>query len=273
VVGSPTVLNNGGSVGQALINNNYIYGARTRGAAEIINNSGRVDKASVSNNNIILEEGSSEASNQPQATADTPPLVAPYFAGRTGQFIRTRGENTDLYAVENDVSGNVTFLDNSGSLDGTSISGNHINSTNQILNNSGQADHMYIANNDVRQTVTNYQSDSSGGSETIPSDMLNGHRVQNRNGTFHSAISLSPTVPIRPDYVTVALKGKNFLGVYFDSDPRIGKLRQVPIAGYTIMKLIRPSVPLKIVVFQSQPDCLCEGIISWGMSNNTAQAR
>ena len=187
------------------------------------------------------------------------------------------GENSDLYFVGNTASGNV-FLDNSGRLDRTSVSDNHISSTNRcgatlMINNSGQSDHIYITNNDLQRTVPGNKPDSSRGNEAIPSGVLNGHGIQLKDGTFASAISLSLTAPIKSDYVTVALKGKNLLGFFVESNPRIGELKQVPIAGYVIVKLIRPSGPLKIVVYRSQPDCLCEGIISWGMSSDTAQAR
>ena len=267
------MLDNAGGVGQAFVDRNFISGTSRAGSAQIIENSGRIGVASVTNNTIQPSEGSNSGSNQPRSTADSPPSVASFYKIGGGAFIRTWGENSGLYIVENTAIGNV-FLDNSGRLDSTSISDNHVSSTNRpraplMINNSGETDHIYISNNDVQRN----KSDNSWGNEAIPSGVLNGHGIQLRDGTFASAISLSTTVPIKPDYITVALKGKNLLGFSVDLNPKTGELRQVPIAGYTVVKLIRTSGPLKIVVFQSQPDCLCEGIISWGMSNNSAQAR
>jgi hypothetical protein len=164
------------------------------------------------NNTIKPSEMSNSGSNRPQSTADSPPSVAPFYKVGGGAFIRTRGENSDLYFVENTANGNV-FLDNSGRLDRTSITDNHISSTNWpgaplTINNSGQTDHIYITNNDVQRTVPGNKSDSAWGNEAIPSGVLNGHGIQLRDGTFASAVPLSLTAPIKPGYVTWRSKGK-----------------------------------------------------------------
>ena len=272
------MLDNAGAVGQASVDRNLLSGPSRAASAQIIENSGRIGVASVTNNTIRASEGSNSGSNQPQSTADSPSPVPSLDRAGRGAFIRTTGENSDLWFVENTTSGDNVFLDNSGRLDRTAMSDNHISSTNRpggplIINNSGHGDRIYITNNNVERTYPDNKSESSWGNEAIPSGVLSEHAIQLRDGTFASSISLSLAAPIKPDYVTVALKGINLLGFFTGSNPRINELRQVPIAGYAITKLIRPSGPIKIVVHQSQPDCLCEGIISWGMSRNTAQAR
>jgi hypothetical protein len=158
------------------------------------------------------------------------------------------------------------------------ISGNHVHDNNPasgplLFNNSGQTDYIYINNNDVQGPVPGNNPNDSEGSAPIPLSILNQPGVQNRDGTYVTGISLSPAAPVNLEYVTIALKGLILLWFSVASEARIEKLRQEPMAGYTIVKLLRPVGRLEIVVAHSQPDCACEGLVSWRVSSDTAQGR
>jgi pimeloyl-ACP methyl ester carboxylesterase len=173
-----------------------------------------------------------------------------------------------------------TVLDNAGAIGEVSIGSNYFYNIRQsgtpaIINNSGQIGQASVLDNHIHledripiewshngPEIDGQLAAVSRSDMTIPVDLLNNHGVLSRYGTFVSGISFDEKVPTSLEYITVAIRGSNLLGFQV-----IGKqdraILQVPIAGYRIVKFVRPTVLFTLVIYHSQAVCYCEGMLSW----------
>jgi hypothetical protein len=196
VIGVTTVLDNAGSVGQALVDNNFISGGPKSGTGPIIENTGRIGTGSVSNNTIQLAEGSAAAPREQQSTAGDLPSVASVFRGVNSLWLDHAGaDGFGSLIGPSDNVGSMYVTDSTVNLVGTRIDG--IKPSSQ----PGQVGYLSVWGSTFK--VTEPRRDM-----VIPFDILNNHGISNANGTFTSGITVAENIPADLDYVTIALKGK-----------------------------------------------------------------
>jgi hypothetical protein len=256
-VGGTTVLDNAGSVGQVMVEGNYMYGAASGSSGAIVNNSGQIDQTSVSNNTIQLEQPLQETTNHGVITYDQQ-SIASMFHGVSNLWLDHAGAyGFGRLIGPSDSIGSMYVTDSDINLTATNAEGSRPTESNQL----GQIGSVYVWGSrfKVDEAQTAPRQDMR-----IPFDVLNNHGVRNINGTFTSVITVNENIPAALDYLTIALRGGNILGLSVLGKP-VNALAQVPLAGYAIVKLIKPSVPLTIAVVHSQAVCSCEGIVSWGV--------
>jgi hypothetical protein len=122
VIGSSTILDNSGSVGEALVDGNHIHSTAKDGTAAIIDNSGRIGETAVSNNYIQLSKDSSPESDQDRLrTNGQASLVS--MSGSAGDiwFDHVTTDRFGTLVGSSDRVGSMFVTDSTINLEGTSV--------------------------------------------------------------------------------------------------------------------------------------------------------
>jgi pimeloyl-ACP methyl ester carboxylesterase len=180
------------------------------------------------------------------------------LVNNTGTILRNTFTNN---TVINGRSDKLTITTNNGKINSNTMNDNFVDGNVSLLNNAGTIDSNEIERNTIMRSTHSNSGDNEKSALPfrVAGDSL---PVQDREGAFTCSFGIQMERQARVAYLTVALAADGLLGFNIISDQPAVRLN--PFVGYIITKVINPSGVLRVLGRYSKYGCNHEINISSG---------